>query len=114
MESLARGGPWLLGSTRRGKSTWRELGEAETEKFGGSSRRRLYGCVLTMFSSRTRKTAFGGGTGMIRPEAFEQQLLTWSQVYFLSYSLSPTFCTCIDSVMVYPHMYCEMSLQYDR
>ena len=81
VESLARGGPWLLGKVGRGKSTWRALGEAETEKYGGSSRRRLYGCVFTMFPGRTRRAASGGGTVGTRPleETFEQQLLTWSQ-----------------------------------
>ena len=80
MESLARGGPWLLGVVRRGQSTWQALSEADTEKYGGSSRRRLYGCVFTIFPDRARMAASGevaDGRGLV---AFEQQLLTWSQV----------------------------------
>ncbi len=79
MESLARGGPWQLGAVRRGQSTWRALSEVDTEIYGGSNRRRLYGCVCTMFPFQTHKPESGGETrgGM---DAFEQQLLTWSQV----------------------------------
>jgi hypothetical protein len=80
VESLARGGPWLLGTVRGDKSTWRALSEVDTEKYGGSSRRRLYGCIVTMFHGRARMPAAGGGTVGGGLEAFEQQLLTWSQV----------------------------------
>jgi hypothetical protein len=81
VESLAGGGPWLLGTVRRGLSTWRAMGEVDTEKYRGSSRRRLYGCVLTIFSGRAHKTVSGAGpsTAGTGSEAFEQQLLTWSQ-----------------------------------
>ncbi len=96
MESLARGGPWLLGFVRRGKSTWRVLSEADTEKYGGSSRRRLYGCVFTMFTDRARMAASGGGTFGRGLEAFEQQLLTWSQVaQSLIGRISPSGLTCL-------------------
>ena len=35
----------------QGDSAWRPLREAETEAHGGSSRRVLYGCVVTMINS---------------------------------------------------------------
>ena len=86
MESLARGGPWLLGTIRRGSSGWRTLSEAESETHGGSVRRKLYGCVVKMFHpdstgplgscrSFSRIEDEGVVNGM-----FEQLLLTWSQV----------------------------------
>ena len=88
VESLARGGPWLLGMIVPGVSRWRVLKEAETEIHGGSSRRRLYGCTVTMLQARGPQqrgsgegaeslpvVAAGGG-----PPTFEQLLLTWSQV----------------------------------
>ena len=51
VESLARGGPWQLGKIVPGSSAWRPLRDAETEEYGGSSRRVLYGCVATMVGS---------------------------------------------------------------
>ena len=53
VESLARGGPWQLGKIVPGRSAWRPLREAETEEYGGSSRRVLYGCVVTMIRSNS-------------------------------------------------------------
>ncbi len=50
VDSLARGGPWQLGKIVQGKSGWRPLREVETEEYGGSSRRVLYGCVVTLLS----------------------------------------------------------------
>ncbi len=98
LESLARGGPWLLGTLVPGISRWRVLREAETEIHGGSSRRRLYGCTLTLLSGQTIQQGGSGpsaerlgsealGTG---PPVFEQLLLTWSQVS----PLSNRDCTC--------------------
>ncbi len=95
MESLAHGGPWLLGTITPGISRWRALREAETEIHGGSSRRRLYGCTVTMLrapaplqgGSSTDSEALGSESKESRspwpgpePPEFEQQLLTWSQV----------------------------------
>ncbi len=94
VESLARGGPWLLGTIVPGISRWRVLKEAETEVHGGSSRRRLYGCAVTMLQAQARlqegssdtkegTETFGAagswalGHGL---PVFEQLLLTWSQV----------------------------------
>jgi hypothetical protein len=83
VESLARGGPWLLGTIVPGISRWRVLKEAETQIHGGSSRRRLYGCAVTMLREQAPLQA----EGPERLEAnysgspvFEQQLLAWSQV----------------------------------
>jgi hypothetical protein len=88
VESLARGGPWLLGTIVPGISRWRVLKEAETEIHGGSSRRRLYGCTVTMLRPQaplqggsgesTKRTGEEGSRA--RGPVFEQQLLTWSQV----------------------------------
>jgi hypothetical protein len=90
VESLARGGPWVLGTIAPGVSRWRALREAETEVHGGSSRRRLYGCSVTMLqaqqqgdnSSAVAKGNGGesSGTPGPGPPLFEQLLLTWSQV----------------------------------
>ena len=85
VESLARGGPWLLGTIAPGISRWRVLKEAETEIHGGSSRRRLYGCAVKLLLAEAPLHGDGGvdaerlsaGSG---PPVFEQQLLTWSQV----------------------------------
>ena len=51
VDSLARGGPWQLGKVIRGGSAWRPLRDSETEAYGGSTRRLLYGCVVTIFNS---------------------------------------------------------------
>jgi hypothetical protein len=93
VESLARGGPWLLGTIVPDISRWRVLKEAETEIHGGSSRRRLYGCTVTMLrasdslqggsgegTARLGATGSGGAALGSSAPVFEQQLLTWSQV----------------------------------
>jgi hypothetical protein len=88
VESLARGGPWLLGTIVPGISRWRVLKEAETEVHGGSSRRRLYGCAVTMLQPGVPledgrgagEGAGGGGAPGPGPLVLEQLLLTWSQV----------------------------------
>ena len=89
VESLARGGPWLLGTIVPGISRWRVLKEAETEVHGGSSRRRLYGCAVTMLQPQLGSGA--GAEGLVPadikafgpgPPMFEQLLLTWAQVIF--------------------------------
>jgi hypothetical protein len=98
VESLARGGPWLLGTIAPGISRWRVLKEAETEVHGGSSRRRLYGCTVTMLHANAQphgsasagaegqqpagSVSFKGSpaSGMAGQPMFEQLLLTWSQV----------------------------------
>jgi hypothetical protein len=81
VESLARGGPWLLGTIVPGVSRWRVLKEAETEIHGGSSRRKLHGCTVTLLKAQTSlqdgRAEIPGGAG---PPVFEQLLLTWSQV----------------------------------
>ena len=92
VESLAQGGPWLLGTIVPGISRWRALKEAETEVHGGSSRRRLYGCTVTLLhahaplqeagsgaaGAETREAGGGKALGP-GPPVFEQLLLTWSQ-----------------------------------
>jgi hypothetical protein len=93
VESLARGGPWLLGTIVPGISRWRVLKEAETEVHGGSSRRTLYGCAVTMLQPQApledgRCAVEGAGDGWARPGplVFEQLLLTWSQVSLQKHS----------------------------
>ena len=90
MESLARGGPWLLGFIRRSSSCWRPLNEAESEIYGGSTRRRLYGCAVTMLCPDKQPAVEVGSLGscsfnMANEKRgpgglFKQLLLTWSQV----------------------------------
>ena len=74
VESLARGGPWLLGTIVPGVSRWRVLKEAETEVHGGSSRRKLYGCAVTLLQAHAPMQGASGSP------VFEQLLVTWSQV----------------------------------
>ncbi len=91
MESLARGGPWRMGTILRNKSKWRVLSEDETERYGGSSLRRLYGCVFTLQRLQTPQPAASSGSWRSRKsteadsheliEEHEQQLLTWAQVF---------------------------------
>jgi hypothetical protein len=85
VESLARGGPWLLGTIAPGISRWRVLKEAETEIHGGSSRRRLYGCaVKLLLAEAPMHGVCGMDADRLSPGSgapvFEQLLLTWSQV----------------------------------
>jgi hypothetical protein len=82
-----------MGMVLPGKSKWRALSEAETEIYGGSSIRRLYGCVFNM-----QCAAASGSLGTTSKETIqekEQQLLTWSQVLH-SQASSPTEQTCFD------------------
>ena len=96
VESLARGGPWLLGKLVPGNSRWRVLKEAETEIHGGSSRRRLYGCAVTMLQTQGPQqggNAEGAESPPVlaagsEPPVFEQLLLTWSQVSHFRFILS--------------------------
>ncbi len=98
VESLARGGPWLLGTIAPGISRWRVLKEAETEIHGGSSRRRLYGCTITMIQAQAQ-LHWQGGSGVGAdvlgaaggPPVFEQLLLTWSQVSAVHHALHRVF-----------------------
>jgi hypothetical protein len=80
-----------MGFVLRGKSKWRTLSEAETEIYGGSSLRRLYGCVFTMQNPQMHQPVPGIGgktrrgseiTSSKSVQEQEQQLLTWSQVLF--------------------------------
>jgi hypothetical protein len=86
VDSLARGGPWQLGTVLRGSCQWRTLSEAETTAYGGSAIRRLYGCAITMFKPDAHAPAASGFSDVRRTtekcmgEMFEQQLFTWSQV----------------------------------
>ena len=87
VESLARGGPWQLGTVLPGSCGWRTLSETETATYGGSTLRRLYGCAITMFRPDAHAPAQKSAGGDTRPtaesgigEMFEQQLFTWSQV----------------------------------
>jgi hypothetical protein len=73
----------------RGRSKWRALSEAETEVYGASRLRRLYGCVFNMLHAQSLLAS--GGIGRTRSELeaagneqiqeYEQLLLTWSQVH---------------------------------
>jgi hypothetical protein len=93
VESLARGGPWRMGTVVRNKSTWRALSEEETERYGGSSLRRLYGCVFTLQFAQARQPAPGGNwksrsLDCNEPvQEHEQQLLTWAQVLLINTSV---------------------------
>ena len=95
VESLARGGPWQLGKIVPGRSAWRPLRDAETEEYGGSSRRVLYGCVVTMvdssgcssvpagenFTTMDELSSFGlNMASSMQCNTFRQLLLTWSRV----------------------------------
>jgi hypothetical protein len=46
-----------MGKIMRGISSWRPMREAETEEYGGSTRRVLYGCAVTMLKG------YCGGAG---------------------------------------------------
>jgi hypothetical protein len=78
-ESLSRGGPWLLGTILPGSCVWRILSDPETAIHGGSSRRRLYGCVVTLCRPNAAAQGVSGG-GEVNQDELVQQLLTWSQV----------------------------------
>jgi hypothetical protein len=88
VESLVRGGPWKLGMVVRGRSKWRALSEAETEVYGASRLRRLYGCAFNMRHAQSLPESGGIGRTRSKLEAvvneqvqeYEQLLLTWSQV----------------------------------
>ena len=82
VEDLTRGGPWKMGTLQRGRSSWRVLRDEETAAYGGSGRRKLYGCAITLFDGG--KDAPIGVTwsdgGQNDVAGSEQRLLSWSQV----------------------------------
>ncbi len=86
VDSLARGGPWQLGTILQGTCGWRTLSEAETGAYGGTHLRRLYGCVITMIKpdAHAPVVSTAGNVRAIADsgvgEVFEQQFFTWSQV----------------------------------
>jgi hypothetical protein len=87
VDSLARGGPWVLGTVVRGSCRWRALSEAETETYGGTALRRLHGCIITMVKPDAQASVGSKTHGEGKPvaesgisEFFEQRFLTWSQV----------------------------------
>ena len=82
VEDLARGEPWRMGTLQRGGSSWRILRDEETAAYGGSIRRRLYGCLVTMADGRSDApvgVAWGDG-GRSSEAGAQQRLLSWSQV----------------------------------
>ncbi len=85
VEDLARGEPWRMGTLQRGGASWRILRDEETAAYGGSSRRKLYGCLVTMADGRSdAPVGFAWGDGGRSGEAGAQQrLLSWSQVSVL-------------------------------
>ncbi len=70
VESLARGGPWQLGKIVSGISVWRPLREVETEEYGGSSRRVLYGCVVGMIGSNSSSSIVTSGENFTMMDEF--------------------------------------------
>ena len=71
-----------MGSLQQGRSSWRILRDEETAFCGGSSRRKLYGCVVTLLDGQTDapvgiSKSFGGRNEEV---GAEQMLLSWSQV----------------------------------
>ncbi len=81
-EDLARGGPWKMGVLQHGRSCWRILRDEETVVYGGSGRRKLYGCVITLYDGQ--KDAPDGvarsNGNRNNKEGSEQTLLSLSQV----------------------------------
>ena len=85
VQSLALGGPWRLGTLCKNSSAWRILSEADTVVWGGSSMRRLYGCVITLVTEHTLTLPLPSGSNSLAAMAgpdnlFRQVLLSWSQV----------------------------------
>lgn len=83
VEGLNRGRPWKMGSLQKGRSTWRILRDEETVAYGGSNRRKLYGCMVTLFDWQTNEpigVSWSNTCGPNKEGGLEQRLLSWSQV----------------------------------
>jgi hypothetical protein len=93
VESLEHCGPLLLGTMRRGLSTWSILPHSEILTYGGSSYRKLFGCTITLFdTSNAVPLSVPSSSGEdwkkatceIGPDStgnlFQQQLMTWAKV----------------------------------
>jgi hypothetical protein len=83
-DDLARGKPCKMGTLQHGRSSWRILRDEETAAYGGSSRRKLYGCLVTLFDEP--KDALLGATWKndsdcrSHEEGLEHKIMSWSQV----------------------------------
>jgi hypothetical protein len=86
VDGLTHGRPSLLGTLCRGSSEWQALSEKETATWGGTSLRRLYGCVITMVAQHSESQTLTSGSCSLAAvggadHLFRQVLLTWSQVF---------------------------------
>jgi hypothetical protein len=67
----------------QGRSAWRPLRQAETEAYGGSSRRVLYGCVVTMMNSNCNSSV-PEGWNSARLDAYKSLPLSKDETNLLS------------------------------
>ena len=104
VENLALGGPWLLGTVKRDLSAWSVVPQADMAALGGSSHRRLFGCVITMLDvsfavpgsvlpvsvPNSHGEVDGSPVTACTSNFVQQRLLTWSKVsvYQLHFLLS--------------------------
>ncbi len=82
VEDLALGRPWKMGTLLHGHSSWRILRDEETVQYGGAGRRKLHGCVITMFDRQSEAPTGVTWSNDSRNNevGLEQKLLSWSQV----------------------------------
>ncbi len=75
----------------QGSSGWRQLREAETEAYGGSSRRVLYGCVVTLISDDSSISSVPGSRMLVMEDENQSLLLCKDATNFPSHAGAGSF-----------------------
>jgi hypothetical protein len=108
-EDLARCEPCKMGILQQGSSSWKILRDEETVVYGGSSRRKLYGCVITMSDGRSDAPNGGACSNTGQDTDSEQRLLSWSQV---SVPISSSSASTWFSLLGFTHAFLSWTLVF--
>jgi hypothetical protein len=86
-KNSSRRGDRSLGRVVPGRSTYRILSDRETERLGGTARRKLFGCSILVFDEQGQNYRPGSTGSALSPGGFVQVessrellMFSWSQV----------------------------------